>query len=84
LQIKPRMSESFAALRTDPERRYLLNPGSVGQPRDGDSRAAFAVIDLERGIVEFWRVPYDITAVQSRMRAAGLPEPLAERLAAGR
>lgn len=84
LQIRPRPSESFAALRIEPPRRYLLNPGSVGQPRDGDPRGGFAIADLEHQTVEFWRVPYDITAVQERMRAAQLPEPLVQRLIVGR
>lgn len=84
LQVRPRSNESFAALRIEPPRRYLLNPGSVGQPRDADSRAAFAIADLEHHAVEFWRVPYDIAAVQQRMRAARLPEPLVQRLSLGR
>ncbi len=84
LQIRPRAGESFAALRIEAPRRYLLNPGSIGQPRDGDPRAAFAIADLEHQVVEFWRVPYDIAAVQERMRAAHLPEPLVQRLTAGR
>jgi len=84
LQIRPRPSESFAALRIEEPRRYLLNPGSIGQPRDGDPRAAFAVADLEHQTVEFWRVPYDIAAVQERMRLAKLPEPLIQRLTVGR
>jgi diadenosine tetraphosphatase ApaH/serine/threonine PP2A family protein phosphatase len=84
LQIRPRASESFAALRIESPRRYLLNPGSIGQPRDGDPRAAFAIADLEHKVVEFWRVPYDVAAVQERMRAAHLPEPLVQRLSIGR
>jgi len=84
LSLRPRSSESFAALRTETGIRYLLNPGSVGQPRDGDPRAGFAIADLEHGVVEFWRVPYDIAAVQSRMRAASLPEALVQRLSLGR
>ncbi len=84
LQIRPRAGESFAALRIEAPRRYLLNPGSIGQPRDGDPRAAFAIADLGHQVVEFWRVPYDIAAVQERMRAAHLPEPLIQRLTAGR
>jgi predicted phosphodiesterase len=84
LQIRPRPTESFAALRIEPERRYLLNPGSIGQPRDGDARAAFAIADLDHRTVEFWRVPYEVAAVQKRMRAAHLPEPLIQRLALGR
>jgi predicted phosphodiesterase len=63
---------------------YLLNPGSVGQPRDGDPRAAYAIADLKRQTVEFWRVPYDIEAVQGRMLEALLPEPLIGRLSVGR
>ncbi len=84
LQIRPRPSESFAALRIEQPRRYLLNPGSIGQPRDGDPRAAFAIADLEHQTVEFWRVPYDVAAVQERMRLAKLPEPLIQRLVVGR
>jgi len=63
---------------------YLLNPGSIGQPRDGDTRAAFVIADLQQKSIEFWRVPYDIEAVQKRMGAGGLPEPLIQRLAFGR
>ncbi|HVH72577.1 MAG TPA: metallophosphoesterase family protein [Candidatus Dormibacteraeota bacterium] len=84
LQIRPRATESFAALRVEPTHRYLFNPGSIGQPRDGDPRAAFAIADLEHHVVEFWRVPYDIQAVQKRMRSAHLPEPLVLRLTLGR
>lgn len=84
LALRPRDTESLAALRIEPARRYLLNPGSVGQPRDADPRAGFAIADLAHGVIEFFRVPYDIAAVQARMRAAGLPEPLAQRLAVGR
>ncbi|GAC1663263.1 MAG: metallophosphoesterase family protein [Candidatus Acidiferrum sp.] len=84
LQVHPRGSESFAALRIEAPRRYLLNPGSVGQPRDGDPRAAFAIADLEHQTIEFWRVPYDIAAVQQRMRTANLPESLIDRLSRGR
>jgi predicted phosphodiesterase len=64
--------------------RYLLNPGSIGQPRDGDPRAAFAVADLEKRTVEFWRTPYDIASVQDRMEQSGAPEALILRLAFGR
>jgi predicted phosphodiesterase len=84
LNLRPRFSESFTALRLSEGSRYLLNPGSIGQPRDGDSRAGFAIADLEHSVVEFWRVPYDIADVQSRMRAARLPEALVQRLTLGR
>ncbi len=79
----PRAEARFAVLKLESGSRYLLNPGSIGQPRDGDARAAFAIVDSEQAVVEFWRVPYDIRSVQERMRRAGLPEPLAQRLAAG-
>lgn len=84
LNLRPRPTESFAALRIETGARYLLNPGSIGQPRDGDSRAGFAIADLEHDVVEFWRVPYDIVTVQSRIRAARLPEALVQRLSLGR
>ena len=69
----------------DPETmRYLLNPGSVGQPRDGDPRASFLVIDTAEHRAALRRVAYDIASAQRKIREAGLPEFLAERLAAGR
>jgi len=63
--------------------RWLVNPGSVGQPRDGDPRAAWAVLHPNDGVVEFVRTPYDVAGAQAAIRAAGLPELLAERLAEG-
>jgi predicted phosphodiesterase len=84
IHLRPEPGPKFAALRLEPGTRYLLNPGSTGQPRDGDPRAAFAIADLDHQVVEFWRVPYDIAAVQERMESAGLPFPLIERLGAGR
>jgi predicted phosphodiesterase len=70
--------------RLKDELRYLVNPGSVGQPRDGDWRAAFAVFDSENHIVTFCRVPYNLKSAQDRILAANLPPRLATRLAAGR
>jgi diadenosine tetraphosphatase ApaH/serine/threonine PP2A family protein phosphatase len=64
--------------------KYLINPGSVGQPRDGDWRAAFALYDSDQRTVTFFRVKYDIEKAQQRIREAGLPERLADRLALGR
>lgn len=84
LQVHPRENEDRCALRLDADKRYLLNPGSIGQPRDGDPRAGFALADLQNGVVEFHRVAYDVEQVQARMRAARLPEPLALRLSVGR
>ena len=63
--------------------RRLLNPGSVGQPRDGDPRAAYLLLDLDRQRASFRRVEYDIERTQTEIRDAGLPELLAERLAVG-
>ena len=64
--------------------RYLVNPGSVGQPRDGDWRAGFALYDADARIVAFYRVPYNLKSAQDRILASALPQRLATRLAAGR
>jgi predicted phosphodiesterase len=64
--------------------RYLLNPGSVGQPRDGDWRAAFAIYDTEQNALTFCRVPYDLRTAQEAIIRAGLPDRLAFRLRDGR
>ena len=63
--------------------RWLLNPGSVGQPRDADPRAAYLVLDLDAHRAAFRRVPYDVGRTQEAMRAAGLPLALAQRLEYG-
>jgi predicted phosphodiesterase len=63
--------------------RWLLNPGSVGQPRDGDPEAAWLLLDLESRHVSFRRVPYDVARTQAEIREHGLPDALAERLAHG-
>jgi len=63
--------------------KYLINVGSIGQPRNGDPRASFAVLDSDKHTITRYRLPYDIAAAQSKIRAAGLPERLAARLAAG-
>jgi len=63
---------------------YMINPGSIGQPRDGDWRAAFAVFDSETRVVTFCRTPYDLRSAQEKIFAANLPARLATRLAAGR
>jgi diadenosine tetraphosphatase ApaH/serine/threonine PP2A family protein phosphatase len=64
--------------------RYLVNPGSIGQPRDGDPRAAYAIVDVDVRRVELFRVPYPIDVAQAKVIAAGLPEVLARRLGVGR
>jgi len=63
--------------------RRLLNPGSVGQPRDGDPRAAWLLLDLHRRFASFRRVPYSVEKTQAEMHEAGLPRALADRLARG-
>src|ERR1700723_218866 len=84
LYPKPAFPSESSTISIAKGTSYLLNPGSIGQPRDGDTRAAFAIADLENGSVEFWRVPYDVQDVQQRMLQAGLPEPLILRLSFGR
>ena len=76
-------TETTQVLQIANASRMILNPGSVGQPRDRDPRASYAVIDLDRMAVEFNRVAYDIEEAMRRTRAAGLPEILSERLAVG-
>jgi diadenosine tetraphosphatase ApaH/serine/threonine PP2A family protein phosphatase len=67
-----------------PEARYLINAGSVGQPRDGDPRAAYGIYDSEEPSIVLHRVSYPVDAAQRRILAAGLPASLANRLAVGR
>jgi diadenosine tetraphosphatase ApaH/serine/threonine PP2A family protein phosphatase len=64
--------------------RYVVNPGSVGQPRDGDPRAAFAIYDSDQRVLTLRRVPYAVDAAQRRILGAGLPASLANRLSVGR
>jgi len=66
-----------------PEDRFIINPGSVGQPRDGDPRASYVIIDLEKDLLEFRRVPYPIEQTQAKMEKAGLPPRLIARLSFG-
>jgi diadenosine tetraphosphatase ApaH/serine/threonine PP2A family protein phosphatase len=62
---------------------YLINPGSVGQPRDGDRRAAYAIYDTAARQVSLCRAEYDVASAQKKILDAGLPELLAKRLSAG-
>jgi predicted phosphodiesterase len=64
--------------------KYLINPGSVGQPRDGDPRAAYAIVDTTQRRVELYRIRYAVDEAQSKVVKAGLPDVLAQRLAVGR
>jgi predicted phosphodiesterase len=72
------------SLQLKADTRYMINPGSVGQPRDGDWRAAFALFDTEAQVIHFHRTPYNLKSAQDRILAANLPPRLATRLAAGR
>src|SRR5437764_14436521 len=72
-----------AALDLNPDEVYMINPGAIGQPRDGDPRAAYVIYNSEDRSVVYNRQKYDIPAVQSKIRRAGLPDMLAERLASG-
>ena len=86
-------SESFDSVASSPAEeatiqmrdgsKYLINPGSVGQPRDGDPRAAWMLLDFEERFAEFHRVPYSIERTQAEMRERGLPQALAARLKRG-
>lgn len=71
-------------IEIDPQCAYLVNPGSVGQPRDGDPRAAFVVYDSEAHMLTYFRVAYDVAGAQKRILEVGLPPILAERLSVGR
>ena len=71
-------------VRAERGRRYLVNVGSVGQPRDRDARAAYAVWDTDSGAVSIRRVGYDVEGARAKIVRAGLPRFLADRLAAGR
>jgi predicted phosphodiesterase len=66
-----------------PEGRYLINPGSIGQPRDRDPRASYMTYDSERKVLRWHRIPYAVAEAQRRIRKAGLPGSLADRLAVG-
>ena len=83
MPIGPLRGDRFR-LRLDPRARYLVNCGAVGQPRDGDPRAAFALLDTDTRELTVVRVPYDVEAAQDKIIDAGLPEVLAHRLAIGR
>jgi len=71
-------------MRVEEEFGYLINPGSVGQPRDREPNAAYLIYTPEKDLIEFSRVAYDVTATQTKIRSAGLPKLLAERLTFGR
>ncbi len=71
-------------IHLDSSRRYILNPGSVGQPRDGDNRASFAILDTDKKVFQIYRVHYSFEEQQRKIKEAGLPLQLATRLEIGR
>jgi diadenosine tetraphosphatase ApaH/serine/threonine PP2A family protein phosphatase len=77
-------SEAASVVRLPRRGQLLVNVGAVGQPRDGDPRAAYGILDTSTGTLHLHRVEYDVKGAQLRIREAGLPEWLAERLAVGR
>jgi predicted phosphodiesterase len=81
VRVRPLRGDGRLALQ--PGQRYLLNPGSIGQPRDRDPRASYMIYDAARGVVRWYRLEYDLAGAQRRIRRAGLPGILAERLAVG-
>jgi diadenosine tetraphosphatase ApaH/serine/threonine PP2A family protein phosphatase len=78
-----RLTVPDASMQLKLAQRSIVNPGSVGQPRDRDPRAAFGIYDSEQNTFEFNRAHYDFTVVQERMEAANLPERHIQRLSAG-
>lgn len=72
------------AIAVEPEIKYIINAGSVGQPRDGNPQAAFVIYDSQRRDIKIRRVPYNISAAQEKILRAGLPAALAHRLESGR
>jgi diadenosine tetraphosphatase ApaH/serine/threonine PP2A family protein phosphatase len=76
-------TDGTAGLRL-PAEKVLVNPGSIGQPRDGDPRSSFVIWDDAESLLEFYRAEYDVSSTQARMREAQLPEFLASRLVFGR
>ena len=75
---------TYSKFKVEPGRKYFVNVGSVGQPRDGNPKAAYVVYDLDEGSIELRRLDYDIAKAQKKILAAGLPQRLAERLNFGK
>jgi predicted phosphodiesterase len=75
---------TYSKFKIEPGRKYFINVGSVGQSRDGVPKATYVIYNMDEGSVELRRLDYDIAKTQAKIRAAGLPERLAERLALGK
>jgi len=74
---------TYSKFRVEPGRKYFVNVGAVGQPRDGNPKAAYVIYDMDEGSIELRRLEYDIAAAQKKIIEAVLPERLAARLARG-
>jgi len=75
---------TYSKFKVEPGKKYFVNVGAVGQPRDGNPKAGYVVYDMDASTIELRRLDYDIATAQDKIRAAGLPERLAERLAFGK
>lgn len=75
---------TYSKFKVDAGKKYFVNVGAVGQPRDNNPKAAYVIYDMDEGTIEIRRLEYDIATAQKKILAAGLPERLAERLAYGR
>ncbi len=75
---------TYSKFKVEPGKKYFVNVGAVGQPRDGNPKAGYVVYDMDASTIELRRLDYDIATAQEKIRAAGLPERLAERLAFGK
>jgi len=75
---------TYSKFKVDPAKKYFINVGAVGQPRDNNPKSAYVLYDMDAQTIELRRLDYDIAAAQKKILAAGLPERLAERLAFGR
>ncbi len=84
LELVARATEPATRVALDPAAKHLINPGSVGQPRDGDPRSAYAILDTDDASIVLYRVAYPVEEAQDRIIKAGLPASLAHRLGVGR
>ena len=75
---------TYSKFRVEPGKKYFVNVGAVGQPRDGNPKAGYVIYDLNDGTIELRRLDYDIPKAQKKIMAAGLPQRLADRLAVGK
>ena len=75
---------TYSKFKVEPGKKYFVNVGSVGQPRDGNPKAAYVVYDLDEGSIELRRLEYDIPKAQKKILEAGLPARLADRLSGGK